>query len=87
MLVGVAQDRLAQAAQIADGDEPDRAVEAFLKALEVDSYHYFARKNLAFAYMRLQDYVSAQREFELLLRVDDTDADVVRSLSFLRNRK
>ncbi|MEZ5353487.1 MAG: tetratricopeptide repeat protein [Bryobacteraceae bacterium] len=68
-------------------NKADRAVEAFLKALEVNPYHYFARKNLAFAYLRLQDYASAQREFELLLRTDETDADVVRSLSFLRNRR
>ncbi|MEZ5401206.1 MAG: tetratricopeptide repeat protein [Bryobacteraceae bacterium] len=68
-------------------NKTDKAIEAFLEALKVDPYHYLARKNLAFAYLRLQDYVQSQREFELLLRTNETDPDVVRSLSFLRNRR
>jgi Tfp pilus assembly protein PilF len=68
-------------------NQTDRAVASFQKALEIDPYHYFARKNLAFAYMRLQDYAKAQPHFELLLRANETDEDVVRSLQFLRNRR
>jgi len=66
---------------------PDREIASYAKVLELDPYHYLARKNLAFAYFNLKRYPEAQREFSVLNRVNQKDEDVARALRFLVNRR
>ena len=65
----------------------EQSIPYFQKAIEAIPYHFLARKNLGFAYVRTNRVADAVKVFEGLERENDADDDVKRSLRFLRNRR
>jgi len=64
--------------------QTEQELASFRKVLELDYEHFMARKNLAFAYLKLKQFADAEREFNNLAMVAPNDPDVSGSLEYLQ---
>lgn len=64
-------------------EDLDKAVEGFLKGIELSPQRIDIRKDVAYTYLRMGEYELARRQFERVAQLDARDFTTVLELAFL----